>query len=263
MRKIINKQFTNAEILDRAGWIFDNGIQNLKLYYMVGLPFEQHGDVEAIVELTRQIREVMLEKARARGRIGRLHPSVNPFVPKPGTPYQWLPMEDPKETDRKLQYLRKAFSPMPNVEPVLKSARTGVHQSILALADRKVGDALELACNERIEFKRAVKEVGLDPGFYLFRGRERDEILPWDVVDTGVSKAYYLRELDKARNEAFSPHCPEIQGCIRCGVCVESPNPGYAMPEKWKGMAQPPIYLRLAETGPTVAPLPAVAPVEG
>ena len=86
MRRILNKQFTNTDILDRAEWIFENGIQNLKLYYMVGLPFEAHGDVEAIVELTAQIREVMLKVARGRGRIGRLHPSVNPFVPKPGTP---------------------------------------------------------------------------------------------------------------------------------------------------------------------------------
>ena len=125
MRKILNKQFTNEDILARAEWIFGNGIQNLKLYYMAGLPFEGHGDIEAIVELTAQIREVMLKVARGRGRIGRLHPSVNPFVPKPGTPYQWLPMEDPKETDKKLQYLRKAFGKMPNVDAIIKSARTG------------------------------------------------------------------------------------------------------------------------------------------
>ncbi len=93
---------------------------------MVGLPWETHEDVEAIVDLTEQIRERMLEVGRTRGRVGRIHPSVNPFVPKPGTPYQWLPMEDPKETDRKLQFLRKAFGRMPNVDAICKSARTGV-----------------------------------------------------------------------------------------------------------------------------------------
>src|SRR5262249_13127223 len=198
MRRILNKQVSNSEILDKASLICENGIQNLKLYYMVGLPWEEHGDVEAIVELTEQIRQRMLSVARGRGRIGRIHPSVNPFVPKPGTPYQWLRMEDPKETDRKLQYLRKAFGKMPNVDAICKSARTGVHQSIVALGDRRVADALEYAVLNRVDFKRAVREVGLDPSFYLFRERGRDEILPWDVVDNGVAKSYYLKELDKS-----------------------------------------------------------------
>jgi radical SAM superfamily enzyme YgiQ (UPF0313 family) len=243
MRKVLNKQFTNADILDRATWIFENGIQNLKLYYMVGLPFEEHGDVEAIVELTEQIQKRMVAVARGRGRIGRLHPSVNPFVPKPGTPFQWLPMEDPKETDKKLQFLRKAFARMPNVDAVIKSARTGAAQSALALGDRRLAGALEIAVRERMDFKRAMRLAGLDPGFYLFRGRARDEVLPWDVVDNGVSKAYYLRELDKSVRERLSPHCPEIQGCIRCGVCVEKPNPSYKLPEKWKALGAPPRYL--------------------
>ena len=244
MRHILNKQFTNTEILDRATWIFENGIQNLKLYYMVGLPWEEHADVEGIVTLTEQIRDRMLAVGRGRGRVGRIHPSVNPFVPKPGTPYQWLPMEDPRETDRKLQYLRKAFGRMANVDAVIKSARTGVSQSILALADRKVADALEHACLEGVDLKRAMKAVGLDPAFYLFRERGRDEALPWDIVDNGVSKAYYLRELDRSRQEKLSPHCPEIQGCIRCGVCVETPNPSYRLPEKWKALGTSPLYLR-------------------
>ena len=102
----------------------------------------------------------MLAVARGRGRIGRLHPSVNPFVPKPGTPFQWLPMEDPKETDRKLQYLRKAFAKIPNVDAIIKSARTGVAQSALALGDRRMADALEVAVTERMDFKRAMSERG-------------------------------------------------------------------------------------------------------
>lgn len=246
MRRILNKQFTNTDILDRATWIFENGIQNLKLYYMVGLPWETHEDVEGIVTLTEQIRDRMIQVGRSRGRVGRIHPSVNPFVPKPGTPYQWLPMEDPKETDRKLQFLRKAFGRMANVDAVIKSARTGVSQSILALADRRVADALEHAVVHDVDLKRGMKAVGLDPGFYLFRGRGREEVLPWDIVDNGVSKAYYLRELDKSAQEKLSPHCPEIQGCIRCGVCVETPNPSYRLPEKWKALGTSPRYLKVA-----------------
>lgn len=245
MRRILNKQFTNEEILDKATWIFENGIRNLKLYYMVGLPFEEHADVEAIVSLTDRIRERMLAVARGRGRIGRIHPSVNPFVPKPGTPYQWLPMEDPRETDRKLQYLRRAFARMPNVDPVIKSARTGAVQSVLALGDRRVARALELQATHGLELKRALREAGLDPAFYLFRRREREEVLPWDLVDNGVGKDYFWRELLRSEQERLSPHCPEVQGCIRCGVCVETPNPFYALPEKWRGRETLPLYERL------------------
>jgi radical SAM superfamily enzyme YgiQ (UPF0313 family) len=245
MRRILNKQFTNEEILEKATWIFERGIRNLKLYYMVGLPFEEHSDVEAIVTLTEKIRERMVAVARGRGSIGRIHPSVNPFVPKPGTPFQWLRMEDPRETDQKLQYLRKAFGRMPNVDAICKSARTGVSQSILALGDRRVAPALERSALEKCDLKRALKAEGLDPAFYLFRARERGEILPWDIVDNGVSKAYYLRELDRSLKESLSPHCPEIQGCIRCGVCVETPNPSYRLPEKWKHLGRPPVLRRV------------------
>jgi radical SAM superfamily enzyme YgiQ (UPF0313 family) len=245
MRRILNKQFTNDDILARAEWIFRNGIRNLKLYYMVGLPWEAHEDVEAIVTLTEKIRDLMIAAGRSRGAVGRIHPSVNPFVPKPGTPYQWLPMENPKETDRKLQFLRKAFGRMSNVEAICKSARTGATQSILALGDRRVADALEIAALQNVDLKRAMKLAGLDPAFYLFRGRGREEALPWDVVDNGVSKAYYLRELDKSLAERLSPHCPEIQGCIRCGVCVETPNPSYRLPEKWRHLGTSPRYLKV------------------
>jgi hypothetical protein len=184
----------------------------------------------------------MIEVGRGRGRVGRIHPSVNPFVPKPGTPYQWLPMEDPRETDRKLQYLRKAFARMPNVDAVIKSARTGAVQSVLAVGDRRVAGALEATVTKGLDLKRALRECGLDPAFYLFRERSREELLPWDVVDNGVSRDYFWRELQKSRKESLSPHCPEIQGCIRCGVCVETPNPLYELPEKWKALGRPPRY---------------------
>jgi radical SAM superfamily enzyme YgiQ (UPF0313 family) len=246
MRRILNKQFTNDDILDKATWIFENGIQNLKLYYMVGLPWEEHADVEGIVDLTERIRQRMLQVGRSRGRVGRIHPSVNPFIPKPGTPYQWLPLEDPKETDRKLQYLRKAFGRMPNVDAICKSARTGATQSVLALGDRRVADALEASVVHGVDLKRGLKTAGLDARFYLFRGRGRDEVLPWDVVDNGVSKSYYLRELDKSLKELPTAHCPEIQGCIKCGVCVDAPNPLYRLPEKWKALGTSPLYLKAA-----------------
>ncbi len=240
MRRVLNKQFTNAEILDRATWIFETGVLNLRLYYMVGLPWEEEADIQAIVDLTERLRDRMLQVARPRGRVGHLHPSVNPFVPKPGTPYQWLAVEEPRVTQKKLDLLRRSFGRMANVRALLKSSRTGLAQSVLALGDRRVADALEIAAVEGVDLRRAMRQVGLDPAFYLFRERARDETLPWDVIDNGVAKSYFLKELDRSLAERLSPHCPEIQGCIRCGVCVDTPNPSYRLPEKWRARGAPP-----------------------
>ena len=87
--------------------------------------------------------------------------------------------------------------------------------------------------------------MGLDPAFYVYREKPKDEILPWDTIDNGVSRDYFWKELEKSRKEALSPHCPEIQGCIRCGVCEDMPNPTYALPEKWKALGTPPRYLKV------------------
>ena len=230
---------------------------------MVGLPWERHEDVEAIVDLTEKIRDVMIDVGRSRGRVGRIHPSINPFVPKPGTPYQWLPMEDPRETDRKLQFLRKAFGRMANVDAICKSARSGVSQSILALADRRVADALEYACLNDVDLKRGMKATGLDPAFYLFRGRGRDEVLPWDIVDNGVSKAYYLRELDKSSQGAALAALPRDPGLHPLRGVHRDAEPAVPPPREVEGAGDAAAVRedRRRHVGGPHAPRPDPAPV--
>jgi radical SAM superfamily enzyme YgiQ (UPF0313 family) len=246
MRKIINKQFTNEDILARARWIFENGIQNLKLYFMVGLPFETQADVEDIVRLTEQIREIMLEVGKPRGRIGRIHPSVNPFVPKPGTPFQWLAMESIKETDEKLQYLRKAFAKIPNVEAICKSARTGFHQTILALGDRRVADALEYA---------VLNDVRSQARHQGARHRPRLLRLPREVEGRAPALGHHRQRreprllLEGARAVAqarrLSPHCPESPGLHPLRRLRGTAQPHLSrLPEKWKALGTPPRYLK-------------------
>ena len=220
LRRVLNKPFGDEEVVSRAEWVFAQGIRNLRLYFMVGLPGEQPEDVEAIVSLVSRVRERMVEAGRGRGRLGRLQPSVNPFVPKPGTPFQWQPLEDPRRTDARLRQLRRALGRLANVEPILKSARAGLDQALLARGDRRLADALELAATEGLGLGPAAEAVGLDVRPYLFRERAPDEVLPWDVVDNGVSRAFLLAERERGRQGLLSPPCPQAPGCLRCGACA-------------------------------------------
>ena len=158
LRRVINKTVTNDEILDRAELIFANGIENLKLYYMLGLPTETDDDLVAIRELTLQIRERMLKYARPKGQLGRIIGSVNPLIPKPGTAFQWLPMEDPATVERKIKRLRHLTADIDNVFFNIKSERHSYYQALLSLGDRRVAPAIEAAEANGGDWRRAVAD---------------------------------------------------------------------------------------------------------
>ncbi len=129
LRRVINKNLTNDEVVQIAEMIFERGIFNLKLYMMIGLPTEEDEDIDAIVELTDRIRDRMIEIARPRGRVGSIIVSLNAFVPKPQTPFQWEPIQPERELDRKIKYLTRAFKIMPNVEMRAMSSRIATLQA--------------------------------------------------------------------------------------------------------------------------------------
>jgi radical SAM superfamily enzyme YgiQ (UPF0313 family) len=198
LRRVINKTVTNDEILDRAELIFASGIENLKLYFMIGLPTETDEDLVAIRDLTLQLRERMLTHARAKGQIGRIVGSVNPLVPKPGTAYQWLPMERDAIVDQKIKRLRKLTADIDNVFFNIKSERHSYYQALLSLADRRVAPAIETAERNGQNWRAAVAEAGVDGDFYIFRDRTRDAVLPWDIIDGGMKAQFFHAEFEKS-----------------------------------------------------------------
>jgi radical SAM superfamily enzyme YgiQ (UPF0313 family) len=204
LRRVINKTVTNDEILDRAELIFSNGIENLKLYYMIGLPTETDDDLVAIRDLTLQLREIMLKHARSKGQVGRVIASVNPLVPKPSTAYQWLPMEDPAVVEEKVQRLRALTSDIDNVFFNIKSERHAFYQALLSLGDRRVAPAIEAAEANGGDWRRAVADAGVDAAFYVFRDRTRDEVLPWSIIDGGMKDTFFRGELDKSFREEWT-----------------------------------------------------------
>ncbi len=197
LRRVINKTITNDEILEKADLIFSEGIENLKLYYMIGLPTETDEDLVALRDQTVQLRDVMLKHARGRGSVGRIVGSVNPLVPKPGTSYQWLPMVDTKEIERKMKRLHALVDGLEHVYFSIKSERHSYYQALMSLGDRRVAPAIEAAERNGGQWRQAVKDSNVDADFYIYRDRSNDAVLPWDIIDGGMKDSFFRNEFDK------------------------------------------------------------------
>ena len=204
LRRVINKTVTNDEILAAAEMIFESGFENLKLYFMIALPTETEADLVAIRDITLQLREIMLKHQRGRGHIGRIVGSVNPLVPKPGTAYQWLPMEDDGSIERKIRRMRSLMAGIDNVYFNIKSERHSFYQALLSLGDRRVAAAIEAAERNGGNWRAAVAESGVDAGFFVFRDRSNDAVLPWDIIDGGLREHFFRSEFDKALREEWT-----------------------------------------------------------
>jgi hypothetical protein len=178
--------------------IFANGIENLKLYFMIGLPSETDADLDAIRDLTLELRRIMMSHARARGQVGRIVGSVNPLVPKPGTAYQWLAMESDGVIEKRIRRLRTLMSGIDNVYFNIKSERMSFYQALLSLGDRRVAPAIEAAERNGGNWRAAVAETGVDADFFVFRDRTDDPVLPWDIIDGGMKDDFFRSEFQKS-----------------------------------------------------------------
>ena len=204
LRRVINKTITNDEILASAEMIFASGMENLKLYFMIGLPTETDEDLVAIHGLTLQLRDIMLKYARGRGHIGRIVGSVNPLVPKPGTAYQWLPMESDEVIERRIRRMRSLTAGIDNVYFTIKSERHSFYQALLSLGDRRVAPIIEAAQRNGGDWRAAAAETGVDAGFFVFRDRSSDRVLPWDIIDGGMKDDFFRTEFSKALREEWT-----------------------------------------------------------
>jgi radical SAM superfamily enzyme YgiQ (UPF0313 family) len=185
--------------------VFASGIENLKLYYMLGLPTETDDDVVAIRDLTSAIRDRMLRYGRPRGALGRIAASVNALVPKPGTAYQWIPMEAAQVTERKMRRLRQLVAGLDNVYFTIKSERQAFYQALLSLGDRRVGAVIEAAERNGGQWRAAAAEADIDPEWYVFRDRSQDRLQPWDVITGGVKADFLRAEYDRGLREETTP----------------------------------------------------------
>jgi radical SAM superfamily enzyme YgiQ (UPF0313 family) len=207
MWKTISKNINREAVLKSAKLASGAAIPTLKLYFIIGLPFEREEDIDAIADLVRDVHRIFIKERRPDGAGGkrslrRLRVSVNPFVPKPHTPFQWCGMDHEEELKRKLGKITFALRGLKGASVERKSIRQAVLQGILSLGNRDVGKGLFYAVEENLSFRQAWKKAGVKPELMVFQPKNLASVLPWDLVDAGVSKTILRRELEKAKGSA-------------------------------------------------------------
>ncbi|MBP1684786.1 MAG: Radical [Deltaproteobacteria bacterium] len=225
LRRVINKNLSEADILRAADLLVGEGVQDLKLYFMVGLPTEAPEDVLAVAELTAGIRRRLCAAERARRRVANITVSVNPFVPKPWTPFQWEPMERIPHLKQKIAQLRQALSRIANVQLHAESPREAYLQTLLSRGDRRVGRAVRViheANGDWWAVIRAWRRDGLPgvphPDDYVYRAYGEHERLPWDFIDHRIAKAFLWIERRKGLASRQTAPC-DTATCTSCGAC--------------------------------------------
>ena len=219
MRAVINKNITEAQILAAVRMLIEGGVLNVRLYFMVGLPTETDEDIDAIAELAKKAREVQLAAARPTGRIGSLTLSVNCFIPKPWTPFQWEPMEPVELLDKKIRRIKEAVKGVPNMSMINDVPKHAYIQAALSRGDRRLSEVVINASENGGNWRRAFKTAGIDPEFYAGRTRPADELLPWDFLEMGMKREYLEKERARAYEAKTTPPC-RTDICRACGVCV-------------------------------------------
>ena len=227
LRDVINKNLTEDEILNTCAQAFEGGWNNVKLYFMLGLPTETDEDVLGIAELVYKVIQAWKEHATNKKRGLRVHVATAYFVPKPHTPFQWEKQITPEEYLRRCRLLKSHF--------YSKAITYDYHapdlsrlEAVFARGDRRLGPVIEEAVKNGARLDGwdeyfnyscwfdALNTCGIDAGFYTTRGYGETEILPWDPIDVGVSKKFLQRERSRAYASTVTPDCRE--GCAGCGA---------------------------------------------
>ena len=215
LRRVINKGISEENLRTAAQLSAKSGIQHMRLYIMIGLPTETDEDIDAIVGLAERTQAHMAEV----GCKGRLTLSINPFIPKPFTPFQWMAMDHQKSVEKKLQYIKKSLQKNRRIEVLVESPKEAYIQGVLARGDRRLGKVLAACALDRgsKSFKSEMKKAGLDMDDCNYRERKFEDYLPWSHLDMGLRNGYLEQEWQRAVDEAYTPPC--MEGCKRCGMC--------------------------------------------
>jgi radical SAM superfamily enzyme YgiQ (UPF0313 family) len=198
LRRVINKNLTEEQIYRAAELLTEKGILNIKLYFMIGLPTETREDIQGIVDTAKGIRHHILSASRGKTRLGNITLSVNSFVPKPFTPFQWVPFAGVRELKEKAKWIQKALHKIPNVRVHFDVPKWAYVQALLSRGDRRVSYFLEKVALEGFSWSQAMRNAPFNPDFWVMREREKDERFPWEVIDHGIGRKFLWDEYQRA-----------------------------------------------------------------
>ena len=186
---------------------------------MIGLPTESLEDLEAMVEVAKGVKHHVLKTSRGQKRLGTITLSINAFIPKPFTPFQWVSFAGVKELKDRARWIKKALQKVPNVRVHFDVPKWAYIQALLARGDRRVSQFLEKVALDDLSWSQAMRTAPLNPDFWVMRERDPKESFPWEIIDLGVKRSFLWEEYQHALKEEKGQPCQPEEGCRRCGIC--------------------------------------------
>ena len=220
LRKVINKHLTREKIMEAVTLISETWDFSLKLYFLIGLPTESRDDVSKIVDIVKAIKHHMVKASAPRGKMGKIRLSVNCFIPKPFTPFQWFPMDQVSSLKEKQKWLRKMLGKVGGIGVNPDVPKWAYVQTLLSMGDRRVASILHKTHLLKGDWTKALRFSEVNPDFFVYRPKGLDELLPWDFIDNGILKRHLISEYELALNGEESDIC-HVGECVRCGVCTQ------------------------------------------
>ncbi|HHW02976.1 MAG TPA: radical SAM protein [Thermoanaerobacterales bacterium] len=216
LRNLINKGIDESHVINSINLAYKYGICNIKLYYIIGLPTETDGDIDEMIDFLIKIKDFMKKMGN---KTGNLSISVNPFIPKPWTPFQWVGMESTDILNKKISRLENALKPR-GIRVLSESPRLSEIQAALARGDRLMGFLLYevYKLGGKTSSYKKVEIEGKNLEHYAHRSLDFEDILPWDHMDIGLKKEYFINEYKRALQGKFTRRCTD-EICSTCSIC--------------------------------------------
>jgi radical SAM superfamily enzyme YgiQ (UPF0313 family) len=202
LRDFLRKGIALDDILNAARCLIEQEISNLRLYFMLGLPTEEEKDIDAMIDLVKKIQHEAIVHTSGKRKFRRIILSLNQFIPKPRTPLQWCALANVQDVAKKIKKITRAFHQDRQIHVIADVPKWNYVQALLSLGDRRVSEILLAVHSRNGNWSQALRDVNIHPDFYVYRQKDLDEIMPWDIIDIGTSKKRLLREYEKA----FSLH---------------------------------------------------------